>query len=53
MSPVRFLLIIISLMALQSAWALDLNLPTLLAEPTTVFKAEAFAEGDDSDTWHF
>ena len=53
MSPVRFLLGIISLMVLQSAWALDLNLTPLLADPTAVFKAEAFTEGEDRDTWHF
>ncbi len=53
MSPVRFPLGIISLMAMQSAWALDLKLPPLLADPAAVFKAEAFAEGEDGDTWHF
>jgi hypothetical protein len=40
-------------MAMQSAWALDLKLPPLLADPAAVFKAEAFAEGEDGDTWHF
>ena len=53
MSPVRFLLGIISLMVLQSVWALDLNLSPLLADPTAVFKAEVFSESEDRDTWHF
>ena len=53
MSSVRFILGIISLMVLQSAWALDLNLSPILADPAAVYKAEAFAEGEDGDTWHF
>jgi hypothetical protein len=53
MSPVRSLLVFISLACLQPVLAVDLSLPPLLAEPTVVFKAETFPEGKDNDTWYF
>jgi len=49
----RFRLIFLSLLSLYSTSAVEINLPPLLADPTAVFKAEAFAEGEDKGTWHF
>ena len=49
----RFRLIFLSLLSLYSTSAVEINLPPLLADPTAVFKAEAFTEGEDRDTWHF
>jgi len=33
--------------------AMEMKLPTLLAEPADIFKAETFPEGKNNDTWHF
>ena len=53
MGPMRFRLIFLSLLSLYSTSAVEINLSPLLADPTAVFKAEAFTEGEDRDTWHF
>ncbi|SVD48121.1 uncharacterized protein METZ01_LOCUS400975, partial [marine metagenome] len=49
----RFHLIFLSLLSLYSTSAVEINLPPLLAEPTVVFKAEAFPKGKENGTWHF
>ena len=37
----------------HSVNAVEMKLPPLLAEPTVVFKAEAFPKGKENGTWHF
>ena len=39
--------------AAHSIFAVEMKLPTLLADPVGVFKAESFPVGKDNDTWHF
>lgn len=53
MDLMRFYLIFLSLLSLYSTSAVEINLPPLLAEPTVVFKAEAFPKGKENGTWHF
>ena len=53
MDLMRFYLIFLSLLSLYSTSPVEINLPPLLAEPTVVFKAEAFPKGKENGTWHF
>jgi len=49
----RFHLSFLSLLSLYSTSAVEIKLPPLLAEPTVVFKTEAFPKGKENGTWHF